>query len=102
MDADLVPIPQRRELARTGLGELPAAITRAGEDATKRFLEFFAGSIRNPHTRRAYFRAAVQFFDWCEHRGVRELAAIEPLHVAMYVEIRGKEIRKPSVKQEFA
>jgi hypothetical protein len=26
-----------------------------------RFLEFFAANIRNPHTRRAYYRAAGEF-----------------------------------------
>jgi integrase/recombinase XerC len=44
----------------------------------------------------------VRFFDWCERHYVRELASIEPLHVAAYIETRGREIRKPSVKQEFA
>src|SRR6266567_597637 len=102
MDASPVPVPPERELSRAGFGNLPAAIARAGEDARKRFLEFFAGSIRNPHTRRAYLRAAVRFFDWCERHEVRRLADIEPLHVAAYVETRGKEVTKPSVKQEFA
>jgi site-specific recombinase XerD len=101
MASDLVPVPPRRELARAG-SELPAAITRAGGEAAKRFLEFFAGSIRNPHTRRAYLRAALRFFAWCERRNLRELSRIEPLHVAAYIEVRGKEVDKPSVKQELA
>jgi hypothetical protein len=33
---------------------LPALIAVAGERASRRFLEFFAANIRNPHTRRAY------------------------------------------------
>jgi hypothetical protein len=33
---------------------LPALISVAGERASMRFLEFFAATIRNPHTRRAY------------------------------------------------
>jgi len=82
MDSGLVPIPSRRELSRAGLTELPAVIVRAGKEAAKRFLEFFAGSIRNLHTRRAYLRAAVLFFDWCERHRIYELSAIEPLHVA--------------------
>lgn len=40
---------------------LPALITAAGERAIVRFLEFFAAEIRNPHTRRAYVRAAGEF-----------------------------------------
>jgi hypothetical protein len=40
---------------------LPALIAVAGERASRRFLEFFAANIRNPHTRRAYGRAVVDF-----------------------------------------
>lgn len=40
---------------------LPALVTAAGERASMRFLEFFAANIRNPHTRRAYYRAAEEF-----------------------------------------
>jgi site-specific recombinase XerC len=47
-----------------------------------RFLEFFAAQIRNPHTRRAYARAATKFFDWLEAKGVAQLAAIQSVHVA--------------------
>jgi len=35
---------------------LPVLIAAAGDHASFRFLEFFAGTIRNPHTRRAYAR----------------------------------------------
>ncbi|MGC1863736.1 MAG: hypothetical protein WA733_22095 [Methylocystis sp.] len=42
----------------------PALIAAVGERASYRFLEFFTANIRNPHTRRAYARAAVEFFDW--------------------------------------
>ena len=102
MVSGLVPVPPRRGLSRAGLGQLPALVVRAGEHASKRFLEFFAGSIRNPHTRRAYFRAVVRFFAWCERGRLIELSGIEPLHVAAYIETRGGEVSKPSVKQELA
>ena len=39
----------------------PPLIAAAGDRATHRFLEFFKANIRNPHTRRAYGRAAVDF-----------------------------------------
>jgi hypothetical protein len=42
-----------------------ALVAAAGERASMRFLEFFAASIRNPHTRRAYYRAAEEFLAWC-------------------------------------
>ena len=54
--------------------------------ASYRFLEFFTAQIRNPHTRRAYARAAAEFFDWLAARGVTQLAAIESVHVATYIE----------------
>ena len=40
---------------------LPELVAAAGERAGMRFLEFFAANIRNPHTRRAYSRAADEF-----------------------------------------
>ena len=53
----------------------PAIITAAGPRASYRFLEFFTANIRNPHTRRAYARAAVEFFDWLAAHGVTQLTA---------------------------
>jgi len=61
---------------------LPALVTAAGDRAQRRFLEFFAAAIRNPHTRRAYGRAVAEFLAWCERHGVPSLAAVQPLHVA--------------------
>jgi hypothetical protein len=42
----------------------PALVAAAGARASYCFLEFFTAQIRNPHTRRAYARAATEFFDW--------------------------------------
>ena len=50
---------------------LPAIVTAAGPGAQLRFLEFFAASIRNTHTRRAYAGAVAEFLAWCEGREVR-------------------------------
>jgi hypothetical protein len=47
---------------------LPALGTAAGDRVGIRFLEFFAANIRNPHTRRAYTRAADEFLAWCARR----------------------------------
>ena len=51
-----------------------------------RFLEFFAANIRNPHTRRAYTRAAEEFLAWCASAGVPSIAAVQPVHVATWIE----------------
>jgi hypothetical protein len=48
---------------------LPALVTADGERAQIRFLEFFATTIRNANTRRAYARAVVDFLAWCEGIG---------------------------------
>ena len=88
--------------AQTAGGVIPAIVAGAGERASRRFLEFFAATIRNPNTRAAYHRAVVRFFAWCEHYGIGELMLIEPLHVAAYVEQLGREFEKPTVKQHLA
>ena len=39
---------------------------------------------------------------WCETRGVALLTAAQPLHVAAWIELEGREVSAPSVKQWFA
>lgn len=81
---------------------VPRVIADAGDNAARRFLEFFAATIRNKNTRLAYYRAAVRFFDWCDQHQLGELADIEPLHIAAYVEAMTRDFEKPSVKQHLA
>ena len=88
--------------AQTASGVIPAIVAGAGERAARRFLEFFAATIRNPNTRAAYHRAVVRFFAWCEQHGIGELMLIEALHVAAYVEQLGRDFEKPTVKQHLA
>ena len=52
------------QLAPVILSRAPALVVAAGRRASYRFLEFFTAQIRNPHTRRAYARAATEFFDF--------------------------------------
>src|SRR4051812_12859357 len=80
---------------------LPAVIAEAGERAGKRFLEFFVATIRNKNTRKAYAKAIGDFFAWCE-RPRLILSAIEPLHVAAYIEQQTREKSAPTVKQALA
>ena len=76
----------RDEPARFPRRPRPALVAAIGERASYRFFEFFTANIRNPHTRRAYARAAVEFFDWLEARGVTRLTSIESVHVAAFIE----------------
>ncbi len=81
---------------------LPVLVATAGDRARVRFLEFFAASIRNRHTRRAYAIAAREFLDWCDAAGVGSIAEVTPLHVAAYVEQLGRARSAPTVKQRLA
>jgi site-specific recombinase XerD len=94
--------PSRAVAALSAHVVIPAMIADAGEPATRRYLEFFAATIRNKNTRTAYLHAASRFFAWCDHHQLGQLADIEPLHVAAYIEALGKDFEKPTVKQHLA
>ena len=76
---------------------LPALFTPTPA-AAKRTLEFFTANIRNPNTRKAYARAVGGFAAWCGQTGLQELADIEPVHVAAYIEQLQARLAAPSVK----
>lgn len=42
--------------------QVPAVLEASGEDAVRRFVEFFTATIRNPNTRAAYARAVSAFW----------------------------------------
>ncbi|HYH37357.1 MAG TPA: tyrosine-type recombinase/integrase [Azospirillum sp.] len=81
---------------------VPTLIAAAGASARLRFLEFFTAKIRNPHTRRAYGRAAGEFLAWCQAAGVPSLAAVQPLHVATWIEGLTRSHTAPTAKQRLA
>src|SRR5271167_541703 len=80
---------------------VPALIAARGAHAGRRFVEFFTANIRNPNTRKAYYRAASEFFNWCDEAGLG-LLDIEPVHVAAWGEGLGRDFSPPSVKQALA
>ncbi|HXQ46986.1 MAG TPA: tyrosine-type recombinase/integrase [Caulobacteraceae bacterium] len=81
---------------------MPALVVVAGERAQVRFLEFFASTIRNANTRRAYGRAVVDFLAWCEGRGVTSIVNVQPLHVGAYIEGLSLARSAPTAKQHLA
>lgn len=83
----------------TGAMVLPAIITDAGEQASRRFVEFFTANIRNPNTRQAYGQAVGQFLTWCEDRGL-SLEMLQPVIIAAYIEQHPGS--PPTVKQHLA
>lgn len=89
----------------TSLGDglvVPAQISSAGGAATERFVEFFIATIRNPNTRRAYHRAVMRFFAWCDQVGLTEFSDLRALHVATYIETLGQSHERASVKLHLA
>ena len=96
----LVPVALHSVTGRSAA--IPALIAVAGERASIRFLEFFASTIRNPHTRRAYARAVADFLAWCEDHGVPSIVAVQPLHVAAWIEGQTQTHAAPTVKQHLA
>src|SRR5207248_1252669 len=77
-------------------------VAAAGERSSMRFLEFFAANIRNPHTRRAYARAAEEFLGWCAAAGVPSIGAVQPVHVATWIEVGTRALAARMVKQRLA
>lgn len=80
---------------------VPTLIADLGDNAARRFLEFFTANIRNKNTRAAYARAVAQFLAWCEIQGTT-LRQVEPMLVAAYVEQLQQTKSKPTVKQHLA
>jgi site-specific recombinase XerD len=108
LDRDLPATPvvraDRPHAIRKPVGNgilVPTLIADLGDDATRRFLEFFTANIRNKNTRAAYARAVAQFLAWCEDREIA-LRAVEPMFVAAYVERLQETKAKPTVKQHLA
>jgi site-specific recombinase XerC len=100
---ELVPKKASRSVpVAAGAIAVPVVIADAGDHAARRFLEFFAATIRNKNTRMAYYRAACHFFAWVEQHRIGELADIEPIHVAVYIEALQTTAAKPTVKLHLA
>ena len=80
---------------------LPSIFT-ARPQARKRMRDFFSSHIRNRNTRRAYLEAVRQFSAFCAGVGIEDLAQVEPIHVAAFVEDQLREHSRPTVKQRLA
>src|ERR1019366_7924096 len=100
MNQAIIPFAGPRELA-TVAARLPALFV-AGPKAAERFWEFFTANIRNKNTRRAYYKAACRFSDWCAGHGLPDLALVKPIPVAAFIEELLGELSRPTVKQHLA
>ena len=89
-------------LAVRSSGPLPTLVINAGERAGIRFLEFFALTIRNPNTRLAYAHAVGEFLTWCAQVDVISITAVQPLHVATWIQLQTQTLSVPTVKLRLA
>jgi integrase/recombinase XerD len=78
------------------------SIFAARPEARARMRDFFSSHIRNPNTRRAYREAMRQFSSFCAEHGIVDLAQVEPVHVAAFVEAQLKLHSRPTVKLRLA
>ena len=76
MSTELTSLPIPRGLAAMSAAVPTLFVPNA--KAAERFLEFFTANIRNKNTRRAYYKAACRFSEWCEGRGL-DLAQGRPI-----------------------
>lgn len=86
-----------------GLVSYQAAVPQLfarSEESAKRTFEFFAVTIRNANTRRAYARAVAEFAQWCSERSITDIQQVHPLHVAAHIETMG--LSASSVTQRLA
>src|SRR3954468_11684914 len=99
MGTEIVPVNSRPGQVLSSREDPPAIVTAAGGAAAFAWDEFFAGSVRNPHTRAAYTRAVRQFLDWVSSQGL-ELSHITPGLVGAYFNEHPGSI--PTKKQAIA
>ena len=106
MNVEIIPAKDLRALA--SVAAKSPALFLPDDKTRERFYSFFTANIRNPNTRRAYYKAACRFSDWCEGRGQHDLHQVKPVHVAAYIEMlglpepQGRGLSKPSIKQQLA
>ena len=74
----------------------------ARPESRSRMRDFFSSHIRNANTRRAYMEAVRQFSAFCTEHNIFDLAQVEPVHVAAFVEAQMKLYSRPTVKQRLA
>ncbi len=91
MIAEIIPFKEPRSLA--GLAANPPAMFLPDEKAAERFFGFFTANIHNKNTRRAYYKAACRFSDWCESQGMLDMGQVKPPHIVTYIE--GLTVAKP-------
>jgi site-specific recombinase XerD len=83
---------------------LPAALSGGSPEALHAVLQFFAAEIRNPNTRRAYLKAAEDFFAFAAlAKGGDRLETITAWHLSSWLEtMRAGGLSAPTIKARLA
>ena len=94
--SSLVPLP--------AFASWPVAVASAPPDALHAILQFFAAEVRNSNTRRAYVRAAQDFFAYvAPMAGGNRLETLTSLHVSSWIEaMRCAGLGAPTIKVRLA
>ena len=95
-------VPFAEPVSLLGIAARPSSLFLQQAKGAERLFDFFTSSIRNKHTRRAYYNAACKFSDFCAEHGVHDLTHVKPVHVAGYVESLREGFAKPTIKQHLA
>ena len=85
-----------------GLAAKPPAVFLPDRKAGELFFGFFTAHIRNRNTRRAYYKAACRFSDWCEGRGLLDLGVVKPPHAVRGPKYSQKKGRTPVLDRDEA
>ena len=80
----------------------PAPLFTPTPQAARRMLEFFTAQINNPHTRRAYLNASRRFAAGCRQHRIGQLAEVQPVHVAAFIQELQGQLAPATVKQHLA
>jgi len=64
---------------------LPTLVANTGRQAEKYFLEFFSVRLRTDNTRRNYLAHVRTFMLWAEGAGIKQLHAVEPVHISAWL-----------------
>src|SRR5262245_52605954 len=77
---------------------IPAPLFAPTAKVARRVAKCLAAQINNDHTRRANVNGTKRFAAWCNERGLRQPAGVQPVHVAAFVKHLERELSTPPVK----
>jgi hypothetical protein len=81
---------------------LPVLVAAAGERAGMRSSNSSQPTSATRTRAAPNARAADEFLAWCASAGVPAIGAVQPVHVATWIEAATRELAAPSVKQRLA